>query len=202
MSLFYRLLAVLGSFASLVALILIEVPTIWHGIILMLATLLLVWTVILIVRDYVRTRPHIMPIGPKIQQYMYSWINQGGRVAMLSRDMSWAHEQKVNDLLKRKAQKGELCLCLPKHTTISEELKALGAEVHTFPEINFTPESRFTVINKGRTDAQLAVGRSDKGKHRVEEYSTGEHCVLWIANDLIDFITKFDEYQSSQGLRK
>jgi hypothetical protein len=133
-----------------------------------------------------------MKKGPKIQKYMYNWIENGGKVAILSNDMSWVVNDNMKNMLHVKARNNELDLYLPKEIPLSRELKESGAIVHTFQEIEYIPESRFTIINRGRMDAQVAVGRSKGQIHTIEEFSQGQHPVFHIANDLINILSKFN----------
>ncbi len=60
---------------------------------------------------------------------MHDWINHGGRVAIWTRDMSWAQDIDTRNLLKGKATRNELILCLPAKNELATELATLGAEV-------------------------------------------------------------------------
>ena len=64
-----------------------------------------------------------------IKRYMHNWIEHGGRVAIWTRDMSWAHNADTRKLLREKAARGELILCLPEQNELAKELAAVGAEV-------------------------------------------------------------------------
>ena len=48
----------------------------------------------------------------KINSYMRKWVASAGRVVIFSRDMSWAHEPATRNLLREKAQRNELTVCL------------------------------------------------------------------------------------------
>ena len=65
----------------------------------------------------------------------------------------------MENLLKDKAARKELSICLPKHTQLTRKLKTSGADVFTYEEIGHVPSSRFTIINDGRMDAAVAIGR-------------------------------------------
>jgi len=203
MMLFFQLLSIIGSFSSLIGLVFLlrpsgQVLNLWQIGLFAVGLLLLIIAIILLIQNYLKKRPRSMPIGPKVNEYMYKWIKQGGKVAILTRDMSWVDNDKMKELLRSKAHHSELCLCLPNEIALSQELKQLGAQVHTFSELNYVPESRFTIVNKDRMDAQLAVGRSHEQKHLIEECSLGEHPVFSIANDLVNFIIKFDQWKCEQ----
>jgi hypothetical protein len=128
---------------------------------------------------------------------MFNWISKGNRVAIFTRDMTWTDTNDIKELLCKKAGNHELSIYLPEITQrikpFIEELKNYGASIYTYPELDLIPESRFTIINKDRSDAQVAVGRNVKGKHTIEEYTIGEHPVFGIANDLTRVICKHNK---------
>ena len=203
MTIILQLATVVGSFASVMGVVaLSRTPgQPWSSReagLLAVASLLLAIGVFFIVRNYLRTRPKSMPAGPKISEYMYDWINHGGVAAILTRDMSWANNERLKDLLRTKAQRGELSLCLPSEIGLSRELSQLGAKVYTFCELQYTTKSRFTIINKDRMDAQLAVGLSSKQRHCIEEFSEGQHPVFAIADDLINLIVEFNRFKNKR----
>lgn len=54
--------------------------------------------------QYIRHRPKRYKTTTQINDYMYRWISTGGRVAIFTRDMSWANEPRIKDLLLNKAR--------------------------------------------------------------------------------------------------
>ncbi|PZW46401.1 hypothetical protein [Pseudomonas sp. URMO17WK12:I2] len=122
-----------------------------------------------------------------IKSYMLHWIENGGRIAIWSRDLSWVDDE-AKDLLMRKARKGELILCLPQEIDLSKELKAGKAEVHyyglTYKE---DTNARFTIAFYGRDGSKVAVGRTKADKHVVEEFGSGDHPAFYLAHDLVKF---------------
>lgn len=122
-----------------------------------------------------------------IKSYMLHWIENGGRVAIWSRDLSWV-DGEAKDLLKLKASKGELILCLPQEIDLSKELEACKAQVYyyglTYKE---GTSARFTIAFYGRDGSKVAVGRTKANKHVVEEFGSGEHPAFYLAHDLVKF---------------
>jgi len=145
------------------------------------------------ITEYVAHRPIILKTAQQIRDYMFRWISRGGRVAIFSRDMSWVEDDEMKDLLRAKARRDELHICLPTRILLSDDLQKEGAHIHVYPQLNYTPLSRFTIINKGRSDAQLAVGRAIEGKHLIEEFSLGEHPAFFIADDLIEVVMRLGQ---------
>jgi hypothetical protein len=145
------------------------------------------------IRDYYRRRPKAYRTKEEINRYMHQWINKGGRVVIFTRDMSWAIQSEIRDLLLQKAAANELTICLPSHITLADELAQAGAEIITYEGLNYIPRSRFTIINKDRTDAQIAVGRLIDKKHVIEEYAEGAHPVFAVANDLVEILRRLPQ---------
>lgn len=194
---FYRFFSALGTIASLIGMFFaINIPSqsfsplllilISGTIFLFLIHIFLEW------RDHKKAMPLILKTKNEINNYMYKWIFQGGATAIFTRDMSWAKERRIEDLLREKAKKGELSICLPKQIKLTEELKKLGANIYTYEQLNHVPQSRFTIINKDRMDARVAVGRGSEKGHVIQEYSLGDHPAFSISNDLVDIITKLN----------
>lgn len=209
MAIILQMVTVIGSFASMLGVVVVidmrtpdEPWTVLQVVLTVLASIFMVIAVVLIVRNHLKTRPKSMRIGSKITEYMYNWIDHGGVAAILTRNMSWVNNERIKGLLRTKAQCKELFLCLPEETELSRELSQLGAKVYNFSELQYTPKSRFTIINKDRMDAQLAVGLSSGQRHVIEEFSEGKHPVFTIADDLINLIISFNKFKSQHGMEK
>jgi hypothetical protein len=86
-----------------------------------------------------------------------------------------------------KSSKDEVELYLPKEIPISDELKKAGAKVFAYNK-NFTPNTRFTMINLGRDDAQVAIGRRVDGHFVIEKYSLGNHPTFSLAEDIVNIL--------------
>ncbi len=160
-------------------------------------TLLLLAGVVVIaleVRMWRGDRPSRFTSSEAIRRFMFDWISQDGRVCIYTRDMSWAQEEtQITELLKQKAGRGELTLCLPHRIPLTDRLEADGARVYTYSNLNYAPLSRFTVVRAGREDAQVAIGRSIKGVHTISTYSRGEHSVFALAEDLLEFVERLND---------
>ncbi|OPA84689.1 hypothetical protein BFW87_28580 [Pseudomonas fluorescens] len=129
-----------------------------------------------------------------ISSYMLHWIGHGGRVAIWSRDLSWASHEKSSECLFEKAKRKELILCLPAHTEMSEKLQSAGATVYIVGEdLLAEPNSRFTIAYYKRDGSKVAVGRTKGDKHVIEEFSSGEHPAYFLAYDLVKLAQSISE---------
>ncbi|KTS73047.1 hypothetical protein [Pantoea stewartii] len=121
-----------------------------------------------------------------IKKYMLHWIAYGGRVAIWTRDMSWANDESSKKLLAEKARNKELIICLPVHTSFSEELQKQGAEIYVYGTgLLSEPSARFTIAFYGRDGSKVAIGRAKSDKHIIEEFDTGSHPAFNLANELV-----------------
>lgn len=126
-----------------------------------------------------------------INKYMTKLISNGSRVAIWTRDMSWANQMDVRKILLRKAKVNELIICLPKGTTLTGRLKKAGAEVYEYTEdLIRDPVSRFTITNYGTSTSSVAIGRTEKEKHIVEIFDSASHPAFHLAKELVDIAIK------------
>jgi hypothetical protein len=195
--LFLELLGIIGSVASIAGLAAFIRPTGYvltarDGGLIGLAAVLIVLACYVRVNEYVERRPIILKSKKAIRDYMYAWISQSGRVVIFTRDLTWVEDAEMQDMLRIKAKKSELSVCLPKKVALSEELRELGASIYTYPELDLTPTSRFTIINLGSHDARVAIGHRRKGRHYIHEASAGEDPLFAIANDLVGTMMHLD----------
>jgi hypothetical protein len=193
-----RLLSVLGSSASLLSLVFVFHPpgknfSASEGMLLGIGILLTCVAVALEIRDYFANRPRVLKSKDKVQDYMFQWIDNGGKVCIFSNDLSWVEDNDMIAMLKRKAAKDELQVCVPVLIPIAQQLKEAGATILTYSPLKVVPQSRFTIINFGRMDAQVAVGRRIDGKHVVEEFGAGDHPVFAVASDLIEIVSRYSQ---------
>ena len=120
---------------------------------------------------------------------MHHWIEHGGRVAIWTRDMSWAQNAETRGLLREKAKRKELILCLPELNPLATDLAAAGAEVCAYGTQHLeSPASRFTIVFFGRDGSQVAIGRADGDYHVIDELDARDHPAFYLARDLIALV--------------
>lgn len=131
---------------------------------------------------------------------MRRWIGGGGRVAVFSHDLTWVDER-ARRLLETKAQRNELEVFVPKRTgnvaALLDELERRGAAIYIYPELEYVPRSRFTIVNRGRVGPRVAVGRAVGDKWRIDIFSEGEDPVFAVANDLIEVIVNLNRARAA-----
>ena len=136
-----------------------------------------------------RPQSHVFQRGDNkgILKYMHDWIEHGGRIAIWTRDMSWADNEKTKQLLNIKAERRELIIFLPSEIPLSQNLSEAGAEVFYYGTHRLDPPgSRFTIAQFGRDGSSVAVGRLRGDTHVIEEFRSGDHPAYYIASDLVE----------------
>jgi len=197
-----RLLSILGSTASLVGLVFVFHPTgqgfsTLESVLMGTGIVLTGLAVALEIKDYLDHRPKVLKTKQQIRDYMFGWIDNGGKVCIFSNDLSWVEDEEMVAMLKRKAGREELQICVPAMIPIAETLKEAGASILTYAALKVVPQSRFTIINSGRMDAQVAVGRRLDGAHVVEEFGAGDHPVFAVASDLVKIVARYSQTRRS-----
>jgi hypothetical protein len=187
-----------ATYASLIGLYFTIIPlgqprAEWHWIIIILSTfaaLALTWREI---RDIIREGPKTYKSKEKINRYMCRWVSSGGRVVIFSRDLSWAGEEEVRDVLARKAERGDLTVCIENDIQLTSYLKTRGARIVTYGGLGFVPKSRFTIIDFEKEGARVAVGVHENGSHIIQEFRSGAHPFFAVAEDMVRFMMKVEE---------
>lgn len=120
----------------------------------------------------------------KINEFMLDWLRSSGRAAIMTRDMSWAESSDdISALLREKAARSELVICMPKPTEFAKSLEALGAELIGAPA---NPRSRFTIADYGSQGTRVAIGISDGKRHHIELHGGPLDQAYAVTQDLVD----------------
>jgi hypothetical protein len=180
-----------ASFASMAGLLVAFLPSLkdlpsWAVAVLVVAVVAFIALVVLEFTDRRGRRVYAKDDTQGIKRYMHSWIEHGGRVAIWTRDMSWAQNPETQKLLTEKARRGELILCLAEINALARDLSAAGAEVCAYgTRLLEAPASRFTIVFFGRDGSRVAVGRAEGDTHVIDEFSAGDHPAFHLAADLV-----------------
>ncbi|WP_328617191.1 hypothetical protein OHS18_13175 [Amycolatopsis sp. NBC_00355] len=194
--LFTRLLATVGTFGSIITLVIqLRQPalplTAWQWGLLGILALSTVVSLALDMREFFTKRHLVIATNVGIKQYMYNWIERGATAAIFSRNLGWAEEDaRVAELLRLRARSHSLTVVLPRETPLSRELARLGAEVFYYPDINYTIRTRFTIIDADRSDTRVAIGRFVDDDLVVDEYDSGSDPAFHLARDLFELVRR------------
>ena len=184
------LAATIGSWASLMGLAVplflsVEDKSALMGGLIVFSVFLMIVTVIAIVRTDIPYKVYRIGDARGIRDYMFHWIKNGSRVAIWTRDLSWAADEELDEMLRQKAQRSELIICLPENIEKTDSLKASGADIVAYGTSE-TPASIFTIVNYRRTGSRVAVGMRKGNHHIIQEFSSDEHPTFHLAMDLVE----------------
>lgn len=199
MTLLLRLFGHIGTLGTLVSWIYMlntgrEVSIFWIGFLICLA---LVSFLVAIIFEY-KLRPQDKGIYCKsekeINNYMYNWIKNGGRVTIFTRDMSWAQKNPtIENMLHKKAKDDELSIILSEKNEFINGIEKSGAKIYTYGDLGYTPTSRFTIVKTDRIGSKVAIGSENEGEHYIEEFSSSNGYPFHIANDLSKFLIHYND---------
>lgn len=171
--LFNLIFAVVGWVSSAIALWNIyctEAVTTGFIIFCLVISIISIFYVVIQIHTYIRDkrRVFIHSSDKKVHAYLFDWIKSGGRTVIFTRDFTWADcSHEMLDMLKNKARRRELIVCLYKSTEITDDLQKLGAEVYIHNLSNL--KARFTIINYGTNYPQVTVGSKLANGYFVNE---------------------------------
>jgi hypothetical protein len=120
-----KLVALDASFASMAGLLLAFLPALkdlpsWAVAVLVVAVVAFITLVALEFTDRRGRRVYAKDDTQGIKRYMHSWIEHGGRVAIWTRDMSWAQNPETHRLLTEKAGEASWSYAYPRSTGLPE----------------------------------------------------------------------------------
>lgn len=199
------LLVQLGQYVGLVSLYLSIIPISetdplsarpwWHYVLAAIYTAATIYVAYCEIFEYLETRTKEFTNVKKINDYMKSWILKGSRVAIFSRDLSWAQqdEPEIQEILLKKARRRELYVFVEHETEFTNTLKSEGAEIRTYGPLQHIPRSRFTIIDFEQAGARVAIGQKRNNKHVIQEFQEGFHPCFSVAEDLVKVLLAYNK---------
>lgn len=129
----------------------------------------------------------------EISRSLIQFMDNGGRTAILSRNLSWITDDFIGKL-EKKSKDEELIVFIPKPNEVSERLKKAGADVRYFGSLisdsaDSVIKSRFTIIQWDSTSARITYPKQDHLYHYNFEYVIGDP-TMDLAQDLIRLLIK------------
>ena len=160
----------------------------WIILLLIVCGLLTIVAIWYVFKSDVCTRVYKRDDKMGIRNYMFSWIEKGGRVAIWTRDMSWVDDESMKQMLRRKAESSELIICLPARTELTNYFESHGAKIVAY-EAPGSPSSIFTIANYERPGSRVAVGMGKGNLHIIQEFSSAdEHPSFYMAYELVKLV--------------
>ena len=129
----------------------------------------------------------------EIKDTMKEIINSSGKVAIMSRDLSWVDaETEVCLALK----KDNMLICVQQESELTRRLAKTGTKIIYYGHIGFEPISRFTIIRYNKKDCQVAIANTESSVRKQNNFrhiiyqtkSSGDRKDEWIntlAKDMI-----------------
>jgi hypothetical protein len=133
----------------------------------------------------------------RIRRFMRLWLSSGGRAVVFTRDMSWANEDNVRDVLFEKAERQELTICIEHMIPLAQELQQRGANIIAYGELEVVPRSRYTIIDFERDGARVAVGGAVGKAHVIQEFRSGQHPYFAVAEDLAKILVAYNRRRNA-----
>lgn len=186
----FHLLTIIGAVASVLG---VGIPGLfsegsivwWRLVVLLISVPFTTAAIWLVFKLEHRTRIYRIDADADIVKYLYRWIRTGGHVLICTRDMSWADDPQMMDLLKRKASSRELTIVLPEEVSKSDSLRANGAEVFAYGDQE-PLTTHFTIVNYGRPGSRVAIGWRSGDRHLIQEFSAAdEHPTYYLVHDVV-----------------
>lgn len=160
--------------------------------------LILVVTIVMFFRslaDFVKYKRCLFKVKEKkaIAKSLVDFMDNGGRTAILSRNLSWITDEFIGKL-ETKARDHELIIFIPHPNETSERLSKAGADVRYFNSLisdsaDSIIKSRFTIIQWDSTSARITYPKEDHLYHYNFEYVIGDP-TMDLAQDLIRLLIK------------
>jgi hypothetical protein len=124
-----------------------------------------------------------------VKDYMDKLLAKGENIAIFTRDMSWVDDN-TEVLLTQKAQKNNLTVFMLKANDLSSRLSSAGAVVYYYEAVTGDRPmmSRFTLINMGRSQPELAIGHRNEDVHTIEMFSSSRDYALTLAQDMFSLL--------------
>lgn len=130
----------------------------------------------------------------EISAAMKDIIKSQGKIAIVSRDLTWVNAGIIRELIKKK---DSILIFAEAPNDKTAALKEKGIRVKFYGKYGFTPQTRFTVIRHNRPqNAQVAIAnvegsirRTNRFKHTIyETLPNGSPQDAWINSLAVDMI--------------
>jgi hypothetical protein len=145
--------------------------------------------------SYLKAKPRTFPFqSPGIAEFIGEWLSSGGQSAVFSHDLSWVSPgSRILNVLEQKARAGELVLFVGRTPDVVKDLVRSGATVFDYSRLDFKPRSRFTIVDKDKAGARMAIGLAEGDKHVIRVYRADNHAIMALGEDLVRLAERLAE---------
>ncbi|WP_128375127.1 hypothetical protein [Streptomyces cavernae] len=128
-------------------------------VLILVATALVTIAIVLEIQNFKDGKPFYMGLEEDSHKAMEKLLRKNGKAVIFTVDLSFARDnQSTMDALLRKAELGELTLCVPRLVREADLASQRGADVHVYADASWTPKSRFTMIRYNQDDSEVYFG--------------------------------------------
>jgi hypothetical protein len=159
------------------------------GVLILVAVLIAAVGVALEVAEYQRVRPARFPGSDDSIPFMCDAWRRSENTVIVTVDMSPAEHPAVHEVLRTKAAKGQLTLCVPaksRHNAVIAELEREGAEVRFYR--GEPPNVRFSLVHRGLVYEELLLGGFDDRDHWEIQRFRGDDLTRALGHDVAELL--------------
>ncbi|WP_145929197.1 hypothetical protein [Chromobacterium vaccinii] len=132
-----------------------------------------------------------------INQYLSSWIEHSGKIVISTNDLSWGNGDAL-EILRSKAQSGDLTIIAPAKTNKLQELANEGASILLYKSPSIA--TRFTFIDYGKNTARVAIADADNNgsKHIIWTHKSGDE-QFTLTDDIVKIAKQAGEQLNAES---
>jgi hypothetical protein len=125
-----------------------------------------------------------------VNKYLLNLLQRGGSLAIFANNLSWIQASpKIKSWLESQAKEGkDIRIIVPKHNELTLQLAAAGVDILAYPNLEYEPESRFTLLNPNEPGSSLlAIGKGVFPNFYIDEFTDSTHArVISVVRDLLN----------------
>lgn len=123
----------------------------------------------------------------RINNKMFSIIDEPGNTCIVSRNLSWTNEQRVMDSLSQKALSGDLTVLVSEVNNTTAALRDRGAKIVVYEGV--IPKCRFTIKGYKGANSRLYIAKAESpDRHVIFRHSEKDDVTLRLAEDLVEIL--------------
>jgi hypothetical protein len=174
----------IAAIASIIALFFIDVElTPLRIVSAIVGVLLLIFVIIYTIHEHKKEEPIVLRNHNDVNNYLHKLIKTQGVIHIFSRDLSWVTPD-IKETMKKKSS--DLYVCVKKEISLTTELKENGANVYYYGDLEYEPESRFTIIRANKSEKQVAIATTKSENNKDNDIL--EHKI---------YLTKENDYKDN-----
>lgn len=123
----------------------------------------------------------------KINEKMFSIIDEPGNTCIVSRNLSWAGGEGIMESLSQKAKSKDLTILVSEENDVTKNLRDQGAEILVYGGV--IPKCRFTIKGYKGVNSRLYIAKAESPeRHIIFRHSEKDDVTLRLAEDLVNIL--------------